>query len=304
MLILQQREQPACTVRSVAYSPDGRWLAAANDLYEPPRRPGMVKVWDLHTRQSPTVVYTGKSGARSVAFGPDGLLAAGFQDQSVRLFKCDEPLRTQKRFTGHSFPPTALCFSPEGQWLIVATGNNLAAPGRLYFWKWQYSILDGVADWGVWSLAYTPDGSALVVGGQRSVVWLDALALTHRRLRVLETPKVARALALTPDGTTLATTAGRSIKLWDVETMKEIVTLKGHEDIVWALAFSTDGRILASGSGDGAVRFWDVWTHQLRAAFDWEIGHVHTLAFSPDGMTAAAGGDGTDNLVLWDVGEY
>jgi WD40 repeat protein len=304
MLILQQRESCACTVRGVAYSPDGRWLAAANDLYEPPRRPGVVKVWDLHSRHSPIVVYAGKSGARSVAFGPDGLLAAGFEDQSVRLFKLDEPLRTQQRFPRHGLPPTALCFSPDGKWLVVATGNNLVASGRLYFWDWHCSTLDGIIDGNVWSLAYTRDGSALVVGGQRSVVWLDTLGITRRRLRVLEMPKVARALALAPDGTSLATTAGRSIKLWDVETMKEIAMLKGHEDIVWALAFSTDGRILASGSGDGAVRFWDVWTHQLRAAFDWQIGQVHTLAFSPDGMTAAAGGDGSDNLVLWDVGEY
>jgi hypothetical protein len=305
MLILQQREEHGCTVRGVAYSPDGRYLAAASDRYVPPRRPGRVKVWDLHTRSVPTVLFDGKSGALNVAFEPHGrTLATGFQDQSIRLFRRDEPLRTWQRFTGFRLLPTALCFSPDGRWLVVATGRSLTELGRLYFWDCWMAYLEAELDcgMGVWSLAYTPDGSALVVGGQRGVFWFDAA--TRQQLRRIEMPKITRALAITPDGTTLATTSGRSIKLWDVATMQEIVTLKGHEDIVWSLAFSTDGRILASGSGDGAVRFWDVWTHQLRAAFDWQIGRVQTLAFSPDGMTAAAGGDGTDNLVLWDVGEY
>jgi WD40 repeat protein len=98
-------------------------------------------------------------------------------------------------------------------------------------------------------------------------------------------------------------TAGWSIELWDLEALRERATLTGHRQMVWSLAFSPDGRLLASGAGDGVVQFWDAVSGQPPAAFDWKLGTVRALAFAPDGMTAAAGGDGENALVLWDIDE-
>jgi WD40 repeat protein len=67
-------------------------------------------------------------------------------------------------------------------------------------------------------------------------------------------------------------------------------SLRGHAQAINALAFSADGRFLATGSMDGKVCLWDPWTGNLLARWDARCGSVSTLAFSPDGQTLVVGG--------------
>jgi WD40 repeat protein len=73
--------------------------------------------------------------------------------------------------------------------------------------------------------------------------------------------------------------------------------LKGHDSIVYSVAFSPDGKTLATGSGKGTVKLWDVNTQQELATLKGPR-PVHSVAFSPDGKTLATGSeDGT--VKLW-----
>src|SRR5262249_38218055 len=71
-------------------------------------------------------------------------------------------------------------------------------------------------------------------------------------------------LALSPDGALLAQADGTGVRVWDLEVNKELGRLAGHQGAVTALAFSPDGRRLATGSSDTTVLVWDVATMARR----------------------------------------
>ncbi len=109
------------------------------------------------------------------------------------------------------------------------------------------------------------------------------------------------ALALSPDGRTLATGSyDQKIKLWSAADGAEIKTLPGHTGGVFGLSFRPDGKVLASASADRTVKLWDVANGKRLDTFSQPLKEQMAVAFSPDGKSVAAGG--VDNRVrVWTV---
>ncbi|MGK3111543.1 WD40 repeat domain-containing protein, partial [Streptomyces mordarskii] len=78
-------------------------------------------------------------------------------------------------------------------------------------------------------------------------------------------------------------------RLWDTDTGNVRITLKGHNDNVLAVAFSPDGKTLATGSRDDTARLWDTDTGNVRITLKGHNDNVLAVAFSPDGKTLATG---------------
>jgi len=215
----------------------------------------------------------------SVAFSPDGkILASGLQDNTIRLWD-------------------------------VATGQPIGQP------------LDGGAYYAVYSVAFSPDGKILASGscGEYDEESGEC-ALGEIRLwdvatgQLIGQPLIAHtvaaySVAFSPDGKILASgscskggerscTFGE-VRLWDVATGQPIgEPLTNHAGTVNSVAFSPDGRILASG-GAGPVLLWDITAGQpISQSIDGLSGAF--LAFSPDGKYLASGGWGR-SIRLWDV---
>jgi WD40 repeat protein len=87
--------------------------------------------------------------------------------------------------------------------------------------------------------------------------------------------------------------------LWDIGTSK-VLTKLAHQDSVWSVAFSPDGKTLASGSRDSTIKLWDIGTSKVLTTLSAHRGEVSSVAFSPDGKTLASGSwDST--IRLWNL---
>jgi len=264
---------------SVAFSPDGRTLAAANDA-------GDVQLWDVADPALPRPlgrpVAVGPSGTavRSVAFSPDdGILATTAADGVVRLWDVTDPARP--RPLPHPLPaggqPIAVSFSPDGQTLATATQGG---PDRL---------------WDV-----TNPGSPRLLG--QLPLAADATDYVYT-------------LAFSPDGRTLATgSTDGSLRLWDVtrpaSPVQRAEPIAGHSNVsVFSVAFSSTGpggATLAAGLRGGTIRLWTVPDAAQATPLGQPIvgakegNNVLSVSFSPDGDTLVTGSsDGTARL--WNV---
>src|SRR5262249_2078332 len=137
--------------------------------------------------------------------------------------------------------------------------------------------------------------------------------LFQQELRTFRHPtSVVLSVAVSPEGKWIAcSTDDKTVKIWDAATGAMVTTLPGHTVTVAALAFSSDGRHLASGgpgsqyAGPGEVKLWDVAAWRERSSLKGIKEPVHKVAFSQDGQYLAAcsgeiGGPG-GAVITWDV---
>ncbi len=287
-------------ISRLVFTRDGRNLIVGHS--------GALTLWQLTANPSTSPLSAG-SGFYAAAISPDNnfLAAAPRDEKTVRLW--DFRSKTGSHLSLESGVANAVAYSSDGQLLSVGIQEcdskveNLLDKGECQLWDAagkKVATLKGSGQ-AVNAVAFVPDSRQLVVGDRTGKVYLWDTAKKDKELAILP-GKLGPilALAVSPDGKTVAASGGEEIKVWNLSDRSEQTILKGHRGAVRGLAFIKDGQTLVSAGVGRSIRFWDVAASKERAVFPLQPEPILALAVSPDGQTVAVGC--TDRTVkLWDV---
>ena len=153
------------------------------------------------------------------------------------------------------------------------------------------------------SIVFSPDGRLLATAGSDKIVKLRDIdeGWDSKSKTLVDTRTRSTAWRFRPtesDSPRAART--RTIRLWDTASGDELAKLEGHSAAVRSVAYSADGKRLASGGDDGAMKIWAPATFHLLETLTGHSGSIEAVAFSPDGKTLATAGEDT-SIKLWDV---
>ncbi|KAJ5216310.1 uncharacterized protein N7498_002717 [Penicillium cinerascens] len=312
---------------TVAYSSDDQIIATGH-------MDGTIKIWDSARGLQHTLKGHLSHMRSVKFSPDNKLVASGSADRTVKLWDAasgtlQQTLECESPVLGFSFSPNgkqlAVCVYKTFQIWDIATGTlqhtiheDLSYVDCVAFspdWKRLASAFRGIAKVRdittgtelqaltghgnyLYSLAFSPDGKLLESGSWSGLIHL--WEITTRNFppaaeieRHLE-PVVC--VTVSPNGKLVASYSSddETTKLWDAVSGTIQHSLEGHSNRVRAVAFSPDGKMVATGSADHKVKFWDTTTGILQHTLEVNIGPIESVAFSSDSRLLAAGTiDGT-----------
>jgi WD40 repeat protein len=281
-------------------SPDNKRLASVS-------ADGRIYVWNPHKGKLLRQWDAKQTGDIVLAYAPDSkTLATAFT--TVRLFNAETSAEIADLPIKPLDPVETLAFSPDGKTLALGLHS-----GQIDLWdlKDKKIVASFKYTGSLHAIAWSPDGKKLAAaGGAKILIWDPQQSALVKSFAVKEGPAsvvpTVKTLLFGPDSKALAAAGYDAvIRIYNLNAknptdVKEQRVCDGHLSSVYALAFSSDGQTLVSGSFDKTVRLWEAFSGKQIAVFKGHIGEVTGVAFVNDGRSVFSAG--SDSVAYhWDV---
>ena len=271
-------------VARLAFSPDGRYVAAA---CAPHDDTGDVVVWLTRDEQPVARLEGHDGGAVHVAFSPDGTaILTGDARSTARVW--DFP-SGRERFA--HMPRARRRDSCGG--VLAAGGTRVVAPLSDVLDATTGAVVHELPPRGLETcLAVSPDGGLIAIGTAIGYVSLfDVATGLQKKLFDGHSGGIQDACFSADVGLMATASLDGTARVWNVATGRETAVCRGHAGHVVAVRFTPDGRRLVTAGADGAVRVWDAVLGQEVCMLEGQRTHPHAVALSPDGTLVAAASD-------------
>jgi RNA polymerase sigma factor (sigma-70 family) len=237
-------------VRTVAFSPNGRYLAWA-------KSGKTLCLWDVVANREARELGISQGGTFAIAFSGDSKTLAALGGNTVHVWDVERGQVLHERRGVFCWGGFAL--TSDGKMLATESEDHKIHVWELATGKERFEFA-GLLRGETRSMAFSPDGKQLVLAGQDAKVRCVAVE-NGKEVQSFDTVGSNNsAVAISPDGKLLVAANHKEavVRIWDRATGKELPALRGHRAAVLALAFSADGKYLASAGSEGSTLIWDV----------------------------------------------
>jgi WD40 repeat protein len=276
---------------AIAITPDGSQIISGSEDQT-------IHIWDLQQRKCLKTINGYGNWTRSIAFNLDRhWLIGGYRDCLIRIWD----LRNQvcvHTLQGHTDAILVIAVSPNGAYLASGSLDR-----TIRLWDLQnLSCLQTISATveGSWSLVFSPDSQQLIAGCEQAQLQIWDIP-TGNLLRnvAIDCPRI-QSVAIWNSNQAIATVWENTIKIWDLHT-GELRHSLNTQQRTHSIAFSPDGRYLASGSMDTTTKVWDTSTWACLQTLCGHQGWVMNVAFSPDRSGELITGSCDRTVKRWDI---
>ncbi len=280
-------------VMSLAFSSDGKTLVSGSI-------DRTAIIWDIQTAQIKQRFTKHKGWVWSLSFSPDQTMvaSASFDDDAwVWDAQTGQPRQQLKP------NPSSLVFAERGEVLVGASGK------LLYTWNtqtWKRDRILSAHTEPIYVITLSNDGRFIASGDMSGQIILWEVK-NWQPVQKIRMQNWIKSLSFFPDGSKLVvgsalidrdgTQSGGDVDVLSLSNQSSVRLLRSA-GVVWSVAVSPNGKLIASAGKDGQIRIWDAQTEKLKGSFDAHTKLVSKVAFSPDGsLLASCGGGGA--IRLW-----
>ncbi len=284
------------TIQILGISPNGKTLMVAMG-------DGKLSAVDITDLDNTEVIYSKPADLNiysNMAVSSDGKFFVAGEKENVVVFNSKDG-RRRRTLRGHVGRVSNVALSPDNKMLVSVSGSDRT----MKIWDLERGNLVKTIgeDVGpVTTVSFSPDGKFFVVGaiGQdRTLKFWDAETLELLKTSSKQ-PGYINSIAITPDGQKLVAAVRNFVKVWDLNTGKELLYMKGPSLEINTIAVSPNSRLVATANKEGTIMLFDIATGRKLQTLTGHQGWVLSLAFSPDGKYLYTGAE--DKIIkVWEI---